>query len=121
MALKEAKIEEELYYLFKTVLKRNGYRINSIAFGDIQPQHSVDGGIADLVLPFADGKHFLVIECNRKISRPSGTRTIRDFDIFGSNVLNQALNYAVKLGALAFATTNGSRLALFRTPKAGVS
>jgi len=119
MTLKEALVEEELYHLIRVVLDKHGSKLNGVEFGKVQPQHSVDGGIADLVLPFADGKHFLVIECKRKISKPSGIQTIRDFDIFGSNVLNQALNYAVRLGTLAFATTNGSRLALFRTPKAG--
>ena len=102
MAVKEAKVEEELYYLIKTVLKKHNYKINGVEFGDIEPQHSVDGGIADLVLPFADGKHFLVIECKRKIVKPSGFRAIRDFDV-----------------SHAFATTNGARLALFRTPEAG--
>jgi type I restriction-modification system DNA methylase subunit len=116
---KEALVEEELYHLIRVVLDKHGSKLNGVEFGKVQPQHSVDGGIADLVLPFADGKHFLVIECKRKISRPSGVQAIRDFDIFGSNVLNQALNYAMRLGTLAFATTNGSRLALFRTPKAG--
>ena len=119
MAIKEAKVEEELYYLIKTVLKKHNFKLNDVEFGDIEPQHSVDGGIADLVLPFSDGKHFLVVECKRKITRPSGFRTIRDFDVFGSRVLNQALNYAVRLGSHAFATTNGARLALFRTPEAG--
>jgi type I restriction enzyme M protein len=119
MTLKEAKVEEELYYLVKTVLKKHDFKINDVEFGDIEPQHSVDGGIADLVLPFADGKHFLVIECKRKITKPSGLRTIRDFDVFGSRVLNQALNYAVRLGSHAFATTDGARLALFKTPEAG--
>lgn len=116
---KEAQVEEELYHLIRVVLDKHGFKLNGVEFGKIQPQHSVNGGVADLVLPFSDGKHFLVIECKRKISRPSGVQTIRDFDIFGSNVLNQALNYAMRLGTLAFATTNGSRLALFRTPKAG--
>jgi type I restriction-modification system DNA methylase subunit len=112
-------VEEELYHLIRVVLDKHGSKLNGVEFGKVQPQHSVDGGVADLVLPFADGKHFLVIECKRKITKPSGIQTIRDFDIFGSNVLNQALNYAVRLGTLCFATTNGSRLALFRTPKAG--
>jgi len=119
MTLKEALVEEELYHLIRVVLGKHSSKLNGVEFGKVQPQHSVDGGIADLVLPFADGKHFLVIECKRKIAKPSGTQTIRDFDVFGSNVLNQALNYAMRLGTLAFATTNGSRLALFRTPKAG--
>ena len=116
MGAREALIEEELYHLIRTVLDKHGSKLNGAQFGKIQPQHPVDGGVADLVLPFADGKHFLVVECKRKIT---GKAPIRDFDIFGSNVLNQALNYAIRLGTLAFATTNGSRLALFRTPKAG--
>jgi type I restriction-modification system DNA methylase subunit len=116
---KEALVEEELYHLIRVILDKHGSKLDGVEFGKVQPQHSVDGGVADLVLPFADGGHFLVIECKRKISKPSGTQTIRDFDIFGSNVLNQTLNYAMRLGTLAFATTNGSRLALFRTPKAG--
>lgn len=119
MALGEAKIEGELYYLIKTVLKKCNFKLNSTEFGDIERQHSVDGGIADLVLPLADGKHCLIVECKRKIVKRTGLRTLRDFDVFGSNVVNQALSYAVKLGSSAFATTNGARLALFRTPEAG--
>lgn len=117
--LREALVEEGLYHFIRVVLDKHHFKLNGVEFGQVQPQHPVDGGIADLVLPFADGKHFVVIECKRKISKPSGVQMIRDFDIFGSNVLNQALNYAMRLGTLAFATTNGSRLALFRTPKAG--
>jgi len=114
---REAMVEEELFHLIRVVLDKHGFKLDGVEFGRVQAQHSVNGGIADLVLPFADGDHFLVIECKRKIQKPSGVQMIRDFDIFGSNVLNQALNYAMRLGALAFATTNGSRLALFRTPK----
>lgn len=116
---KEAVVEEELYHWIRTVLDKNNLTLNSVKFGLVQPQYKVESGIADLVLPFADGKHLLVIECKRTFSRTSGIQTIRDFDIFGSNVLNQVLNYAIRLGTLAFATTNGTRLALFRTPKAG--
>jgi len=116
---REALVEEELYHLIRVVLDKHGSKLNGVEFGKVQPQHSVDGGVADLVLPFVDGKHFLVIECKRKITKPSGIRTIRDFDVFGSNVLNQALNYAMRLGTHAFATTDGSRFALFRTPESG--
>ncbi len=117
---KEALVEEELYHQIRGVLDKNNSCLNGIKFGTIQPQWSVHGGgIADLVLTFDDGKPFLVIECKRKIDKPSGSKTIRDFDVFGNNVLNQALSYAMRLGTFAFATTNGSRLALFRTPKEG--
>jgi|GEM_PF-6864678 len=119
MSLPEAKIERDLYYLLRTVLEKHNYTLNGVELGDIQPQHSVDGGIADLVLPFANGKHFLVIECKRKISKPSGLQALRDFDVYGSKVINQAMNYADRLGAHVFATTNGARFALFRRPKAG--
>jgi len=117
---KEALVEEELYHQIREVLDKNHFSLNGVKFGLIQPQWSVHGGgIADLVLPFADGRPFLVIECKRKIEKPSGSRIIRDFDVFGNNVLNQALSYAMRLGTFAFATTNGSRLALFRTPSGG--
>lgn len=119
LAPREALVEEELYHQIRNVLDKHDSKLNCVELGRVQPQHPVDGGVADLVLPFANGKHFLVIECKRKIPKPSGIQTIRDFDIFGSNVLNQALNYAMRLGAHAFATTDGSRLALFRTPKTG--
>ena len=119
MAVREAKVEEELYYLIKTVLRKHDYKLNDVEFGDIEPQHSVDGGIADLVLPLSDGKHILEIECKRKVDEPKGFRAIRYFDPLGSRVINQALTYAVKLGSPIFATTNGEIFALFRTPKAG--
>ena len=119
MSLPEAKIERDLYYLLRIILEKHNYTINGVELGDIQPQHSANGGIADLVLPFADGKHLLVIECKRKISRPSGLKALRDFDVYGSKVINQAMNYADRLGAHVFATTNGARFALFRRPKSG--
>jgi len=121
MSLPEAKIERDLYYLLRTILEKHNFSLNGVELANIQPQHSVDGGIADLVLPFADGKHFLVIECKRKISKPSGLKALRDFDVYGSKVINQAMNYADRLGAHVFATTNGARFALFRRPKAGES
>lgn len=111
---REAVVEEELYHLIRVVLEKHEYLFHGVKFGRIQPQHPVNGGIADLVLSFADGKHALVIECKRKVV---GKEPLRDFDVFGSNVLNQTINYASRLGTPAFATTNGSRLALFRKPR----
>jgi len=43
MTLKEAKVEEELYYLIKTILKKHNFELNSAEFGDIEPQYSVNG------------------------------------------------------------------------------
>lgn len=119
MGVREAKVEEELYYLFKTVLKKHDYEISGVGFQDIEPQYKVDGGRADLVLLLSDGTPLLEVECKRKIDAPTGFRAIRDFDPLGSRVINQALGYAVRIGAHAFATTNGERLALFRVPEAG--
>lgn len=119
LAGREAIVEEELYYLIKTVLKKHNYKLSGVEFRDVQPQYKVDGGRADLVLRLADGTHILEIECKRKLEKPTGFRAIRDFDPLGSRVINQALGYAVKMGAHAFATTNGERLALFRAPEAG--
>lgn len=113
---REASIEEELYHQIRNILDKNNSRLNGVHFGSIQPQHSVEGGIADLVLHFADGNHCLVIECKRKVGYGGSFRALKEFDVFGNNVLSQTLNYAMRLGARAFATTNGSRLALFRTP-----
>ena len=119
MALKEAYVERELYHLIRNVLEKHKYEINGVRFGKIEPQQSIDGGLADLVLTLDDGTRILVIECKRKIVKPSGIKAIRDFDPLGFNVVNQALNYAVRLGTHALSTTNGERFALFRTPTPG--
>ena len=119
MALREAKIEEELYYLFKTILRKHNRKIGNLEFKDVEPQWKVNGGIADLVLVLANGNPLLEIECKRKLESGVGFRAIRDFDPLGSMVINQALSYAVKIGAPVFATTNGDIIALFRTPKPG--
>lgn len=119
MGVREALVEENLYYLIKTVLKKHDYRISGVEFRDPEPQFRVDGGRADLVLVLRDGTRLLEIECKRKVDVPYGFRAIRDFDPMGSRVINQALGYAVRIGSHAFATTNGGRFALFRAPEAG--
>ena len=69
MALGEAFIEEELYYLVRIILKKNDYEINGVRFG----------GLADLVLPLSNGKPFLVIECKGKISKLIESKTSKPF------------------------------------------
>jgi len=116
MVGKEAEVEEELYHLIKTVLDKHNYKISEVEFKAVKPQYSVDGGVADLVVLLADGTRILEIECKRKVE---GFRAIRDFDVMGSKVLNQALFYASRIGAHTFATTNGERFAMFRAPERG--
>jgi len=116
MVGKEAEVEEELYHLMRAVLEKHNYKISEVGFKDVKPQCSVDGGVADLVVFLADGTRILEIECKRKVE---GFRAIRDFDVMGSKVLNQALFYASRIGAHTFATTNGERFAMFRAPERG--
>lgn len=116
MVSKEAEVEEELYHLIRTILDKHNYKINEVEFKAVKPQFSVNGGVADLVVLLADGTRILEIECKRKVD---GFRAIRDFDVLGSKVLNQALFYASRIGAHAFATTNGERFAMFRAPERG--
>lgn len=113
---KEAEVEEELYHLMRAVLDKHNYKISEVEFKAVKPQYSVDGGVADLVVLLADGTRILEIECKRKAE---GFRAIRDFDVLGSKVLNQALFYASRIGAHTFATTNGERFAMFRSPERG--
>ncbi|MHA2069567.1 MAG: N-6 DNA methylase [Candidatus Thorarchaeota archaeon] len=118
-SVREAKVEEELYHLIKTALKKHGGKIEKAEFQDIEPQYPVDGGRADLVLLLSDGKPLIVIECKRKVEAAKGWTAIRDFDPLGSRVINQALGYAVNVGAPIFATTNGETFAMFRAPEPG--
>ena len=43
---KEAFVEEELYYLIRTILEKNNFEINGVKFSKVEPQHTVNGGIA---------------------------------------------------------------------------
>ncbi|MGC9014801.1 MAG: N-6 DNA methylase, partial [Thermoproteota archaeon] len=115
--VREAKVEEELYRLIKNILEEKGHEIEGVRFYDVEPQHPVDSGVADLVL-FLDKprKPILVIECKRK-DLDTG-REIRNIDPLSPKVIDQSLFYATKIGAPLFATTNGRVFALFAKPKA---
>lgn len=121
ISTREAKIEEELYHLFKTVLKKQNHRIEGVEFKDIEPQYPADHGRADLVLLLKNGDPLLEVECKRKVEVAKGWTAFRDFDPLGSRVIAQARRYAHDIGAPIFATTNGQTFAMFRTPEPGES
>ena len=119
MAVREAKVEEELYHLIKTIIRKHEHKLDGVELRDVEPQYKVNGGVADLVVVLSDGKPLLEVECKRKLESGAGIKALRDFDPLGSRVISQALGYAVKIGSPVFATTNGELIALFRTPKPG--
>jgi hypothetical protein len=117
MAVREAKIEEELYRLFVNVLEKNSYALEGVKFGEVEPQFRINGGKADLMIPVQPDKPLIIIECKRKVEKPGGMAYHRNFDPMSSRVIIQALNYAVLSGAPLFATTNGNVFALFTKPE----
>ena len=111
----EAKIHFELYRHLKNAIG-NGIEHYGIRFIDVEPEANVDGGFADIVVYIEGKKPFLVIEAKRK--NPSGGYN-RDIDPYSPIVIQQAFDYAGKLGASYFATYNGTTLVLFRTFEKG--
>lgn len=110
----EADIHFELYRQLQNALdQRSEY--DGLRFGGVSPEYRVDGGYADIVLTDVRDKPFLVIEAKRG---PTG-RPTRNIDPYSPKVIQQALDYAVKLGAKYFATYNGRFLVLFRTFEEG--
>ena len=121
---REAKVEFELGRLIMNVLEKHGFVFEGVRFGSVEPQYPVDRKRADLVLFLADGRPILVIETKRKYERSERGR-IRSvveqrIDPMSRKVIEQALGYAVMLGAPFFATTNGRVFALFATPERGI-
>jgi len=43
----EALMEEELYHLIRVVMDKHGSKLSGVEFGKVQPQHPVDGGVAN--------------------------------------------------------------------------
>jgi len=115
---RESKVEEELYRVLKNVLEKNKYTIEGVRFVDVEPQKKVDSGRADLAVIIHPSKVLLVIECKKKVGLQA-PKAFRQFDPLSSLVIDQALNYAVRLGAEVFATTNGNVVALFDMPRKG--
>jgi type I restriction enzyme M protein len=115
---RESKVEEELYRVMKNVLEKSKYTIEGVRFIDVEPQKKADSGRADLVVIIHPSKVLLVIECKKKVGAQA-PRAFKQFDPMSSLVIDQALNYAVHLGAEVFATTNGNVFALFDMPRKG--
>jgi type I restriction enzyme M protein len=117
---RESKVEEELYRVLKNVIEKKKYTIEGVRFVDVEPQKKVDSGRADLAVIIHPSKVLLVIECKKKVGAQV-PGALRQFDPMSSIVIDQALNYAVRLGADVFATTNGNVVALFDMPEKGQS
>ena len=116
----ESKVEEELYRVLKNVLHKKKYTIEGVKFVDVEPQKRAGSGRADLAIIIHPSKVLLVIECKKKVGGHI-PGAFKQFDPMSNIVIDQALNYAVHLGAEVFATTNGSILALFNMPRKGES
>lgn len=113
---KEAGIHFELYrHLCNAIEKKPTY--HGMHFGEVTPEKIVDSGRADIVVHDARNRPLIVIEAKRE--EPKGFH--RNLDPYSPKVINQAFNYAARLGADYFATYNGSYLVLFRTYEKGVA
>ncbi len=110
----EAYIHFELYRHLQNTIQK-GAEYFGIKFTDIRPEVKINGGYADIVIYIEVRKPFLVIEAKRKVER--GYK--RDLDPYSPKVINQAFQYAAKLGAKYFATYNGDTLVLFHTFEEG--
>jgi type I restriction-modification system DNA methylase subunit len=112
---KEAEIHFELYRHLANAID-NGASHHGITYTDVDPERSLEGGYADLVVETEGGHPFLVIEAKREpVEDPD-----RDIDPYATPVIDQASRYAVRLGAPYFATYNGQKLVLFQTFEQGV-
>jgi type I restriction-modification system DNA methylase subunit len=112
----ERNIQIELYRILQNVIAKK-FSVDGIEFTGVRYEPTINGR-PDLVVEVIDkGKKLslLVIETKRKIPFID-----RKFDPYSKDVIKQASNYAVDLGAPYFATCNGDVLVLFDTFTAGV-
>lgn len=106
-AVREASIHFELYRLIKNCLCSGRFRNYCIL--DVEPELSVGGRSADLVLMDKEKEScILVIEVK---GRGKG-----DYAVYDEAAEKQASNYANHLDACFYAVTNGIILRLFRRP-----
>lgn len=106
----EAKIHFELYRHLQNTIDA-GAEYYGTRFTNADPECDVGSGYADIVIETDDGTPFLVIEAKREpVDEPD-----RNIDPYSPVVIDQAVGYAVTLGAPYFATYNGNRLVLFKT------
>jgi type I restriction-modification system DNA methylase subunit len=118
---REALVERELYRHLMNILENQNFKVEGVEFCELDSQKPVNGGYCDLLIPLSNGSAYCVIECKRKIETTTGFKEIRDFNPLSGKVIDQALNYAVKLGASIFGTTNGQYFALFEVPERGTA
>ena len=115
-AVVERNIQIELYRILQNLIK-DKFSFDDIEFVDVRYEPTINGR-PDLVVEAIDkGKKIpiLVIETKRKVPFID-----RKFDPYSKDVIRQASNYAVELGAPYFATCNGEVLVVFDTFTAGV-
>lgn len=112
----EAEIHFELYRHLMNAIEE-GASYYGITYTNVEPEQSLEGGYADLVVETEGGDPFFVIEAKREpVDDPD-----RDIDPYSTQVIDQASRYATRLGAPYFATYNGRKLVLFKTFERGVS
>ncbi len=108
----EAEIHFNLFAELKSEIKSP----NNI-FTSITPELKLESGKkADLVVYYKSNP-LLVIECKKTVKG----KISRKIDPLSSDVIGQALGYAVELGASYFCTYNGEVGALFQTFQPGVN
>jgi type I restriction-modification system DNA methylase subunit len=112
--MSEADIHFELYRYLASAIEDSPSRGN-VRFSTVRPEYSEGiSGRADLVLFDDNEDPILVIEAKRP-----GEETVRQIDPYSPDVMEQVLEYGVKLGAEYCATYNGDRLVLFQTLEPG--
>jgi len=110
----EADVHFDLYRHLQNAIEDQPRR-GQITYGNTRPEYSEGiSGRADLVVFGESNDPVLVIEAKKP-----GDSGNRDIDPYSPDVIEQALEYATKLGAPFSATYNGSRLVLFQTLEPG--
>jgi type I site-specific restriction endonuclease len=112
--MSEADLHFELYRYLKNTIEE-GVETRKIPYGDIGAEVTVDGGRADLVVYDDRERPVFVIEAKRE----GGAGTSRDIDPYSPKVVEQAFDYAGRLGADYFATYNGRHCVVYETFQAG--
>lgn len=111
----EADIHYELHLCLSNALRKKSDYYD-IVYDEVKSEVPVGNLRADIVV-YANHAPFVVIEAKA----PMKQRSKRDFDPYSPVVIDQAFNYAGRLGAKYFATYNGKRMVVFRTFEAGRS
>lgn len=111
---REAKIHFELYrHLQNSIDESPDHK--AYTYGSAEPEESIEGGgFADIIVYNDVEKPVFVVEAKRD---EKGNQ--RDIDPYSPKVVDQAHDYASRVGAEYFATYNGQHCVLFRTFEAG--